>query len=89
MTSTPGRPKGRFTQHRRLETITRLFEQTPRQQSPKHLALATLRLRSPGVRWPELRRRWNAALPEAIYDDPHHRMFRRDVNDAVRRFTNA
>lgn len=30
MTSTPGRPKGRFTQHRRLETITRLFEQTPR-----------------------------------------------------------
>lgn len=30
MPKPPGRPAGRFTQHRRLEAITRLFEQTPR-----------------------------------------------------------
>lgn len=30
MPKPPGRPAGRFTQHRRLETITRLFEQSTR-----------------------------------------------------------
>ncbi|MCC6645443.1 MAG: WYL domain-containing transcriptional regulator [Polyangiaceae bacterium] len=30
MPNSPGRPAGRFTQHRRVEAITRLFEQTPR-----------------------------------------------------------
>ncbi len=40
MPKSPGRPPGRFTQHRRLETVTRLFEQAPRGLTLYELAQA-------------------------------------------------
>jgi hypothetical protein len=63
-----------------------IFEQVPRQQSEKHLDLASHRLRNADLGWPALRQRWNRDHPDHAYDATDHRMFKRDVKAAVRRF---
>ncbi len=66
-----------------------LFRSTPRQQSDKHLALAELRWSNPETGWEALRGEWNDQHPEEgmRYDNIRH--FRRDVNQATRRWVGA